>query len=183
MTDWHDLAETVQAFATAGAIAIGGTFTYYKFIKDRVYRPRLSLKIETSRRILNAKPFIHCTLSIENRGTPKVKLVPKGSTVMIQRSALDHSDSAQYAVVTWDKAATIRVFSHHEWIESNETIATQILVAIDPARRSAPHQVRMDITVDHPHPLRRKKIVITAAAIDFWPEEPEAHSLTRRNRA
>jgi hypothetical protein len=69
MIAWKDVADTVQSFVTAAGIVVGGVFTYFKFIKDRVYRPRVALDLQG--RLIEPTSgdcFLVCRATVENKG-------------------------------------------------------------------------------------------------------------------
>src|SRR4051812_26459179 len=71
---WKDVGDTVQAFVTAGGIVVGGVFAYYKFVKDRIYRPRVTLDINAGTVVLGTDVFLKCAVSVHNQGNAKLSV-------------------------------------------------------------------------------------------------------------
>jgi hypothetical protein len=164
MTAWKDVADTVQAFVTAGGIIVGGVFTYYKFGKDRIYRPRVDIGIECSRVQLGDQHLLKCRLTLENKGATKLPLLHKGTALIIRPGQVDVQPMR---VPDWgdlDASAVIDVFTLHDWLESSETIRDEVLVSTDsdPLR---PYRVELRIVVRHPGPRRKPNITISGACV------------------
>ena len=67
LTDLDTLASVLQALVTAGGIIVGGIFAYYKFFKDRVYRPRVAIDLRAGRvRALGGEALL-CRVTVKNR--------------------------------------------------------------------------------------------------------------------
>jgi hypothetical protein len=162
---WKDVGDTVQAFVTAGGIVVGGIFTYYKFFKDRIYRPRLDLIIEAERVSLGDKRVVlACRVTIHNMGATKLSLEHDGTALVVRSGT---AEDERMHVTHWsspDDSAVVDVFAKHEWIESTETIRDAVSVTIDPDPAGV-YRVELDVVVGHPSPWSKRNITITGAAM------------------
>lgn len=132
---WDNLnaaASALQSFATAIALVVGAVWAYFKFIKDRVYRPRLDMTIEPSVFTIGDRENLLCRLTVKNIGTSKVALVQMGSALVLTRGDLA---TEPYRMPMWGKSSVFEVFPEHEWIESGETIRYDLSVALPDQRQ------------------------------------------------
>jgi hypothetical protein len=165
VTTWTDVADTVQAFVTAGGIVVGGVFTYYKFVKDRIYRPRLDLQIDSDRIRLGDRHYLLCQLSVQNKGATKLSLMHDGIALIVRSGAVDQRPlhTARWSDI--ENSAVVDVFAKHDWIESTETIRDSALVSVD-SDESQAYRLELRIVVQHPSPRSRENISIYGAHID-----------------
>jgi len=125
-------ASALESLATAIAIVVGAIWAYFKFIKDRVYRPRLDISIEPRVFIIENRENLLCHLVVKNIGTSKVALVQEGTCLILTRG---DSGGEPYRMPTWAESSVYEVFPDHDWIESGETIHHDLSVALPPQRR------------------------------------------------
>lgn len=72
---WQSAAEALAAAATVAAIAIGATWAYLGFLRERSRWPRGRLSLEVSHRRLDAETSVlHAKLRIENVGRGLMRL-------------------------------------------------------------------------------------------------------------
>jgi hypothetical protein len=165
MSTWKDVADAVQAFVTAGGIVVGGVFTYYKFLKDRIYRPRLDLQIDSDRIRLGDRHFLVCRLSVENKGATKLSLMHDGIALIVRSGTVD---PRPLRMVRWsdiEDSAVVDAYAAHDWIESAETIRDSAMVSVD-SDDSQAYRVELRIVVQHPSPRSKENISIYGAHID-----------------
>jgi hypothetical protein len=160
-----DLASAVESYATAVGIGVGGVFTYYKFVKDRIYRPRLDLSVIAERVESGDRTLLACRLAVHNLGSTKLSIRHKG-LVLIVRAATVPPGPFQAARWSSDAAqvAVVRIFADHDWIESGETIRDEALVSVvaDPAQA---YRVELRFVVVHPSPRSKKNITVYGAVV------------------
>jgi hypothetical protein len=181
MVAWKDVADTLQAFATAGGIVVGGVFTYYKFVKDRIYRPRVDLDLTGEFVEIGSILWLVCSVNIGNKGTTKLQLMHTGTAVIIT-PALDEEDARR--AMHWDKTKRIVVdaFAQHDWIESTEIVRDEIAVQVS-VDRGIPLHLQFRLVVAAPSPLRKENIEIWTSRIIAPRDtsEPTAHHTSRRS--
>src|SRR4051794_24842627 len=83
VSTFSDAAAGIESLVTAAGIIGGGIWAYYRFIKDRVYSPRLDVRIEASRQPIGGASYLDCAVSVHNVGLSKVKLLHTGSGIRI----------------------------------------------------------------------------------------------------
>jgi hypothetical protein len=79
ITDVKDIAQTVQAFATAVAILIGGFWTYNLFIQKREKHPKAKTEHQTFyKQLIEGKALLCLDVTVSNVGGVLLSLIPKG---------------------------------------------------------------------------------------------------------
>jgi hypothetical protein len=126
--DLSDLLSAAESAATIVALVVGGVWAYFKFIKGRVYRPRLQVTIETDTLLLKDQAYLVCSLSLKNIGSSKIMLVQQGSGLRV--SSMKGPVKA-FSEPDWVHETVHDVFQHHEWIESSEAITHEFLFPVD----------------------------------------------------
>ncbi len=165
MSAFSDLAAGIDSLATAAGVVIGGVFAYYKFIKDRIYRPRTDLGIEISRIELAGRPFLRCAVSLTNKGAIKIQLRHKGTCLIVRPGTPTGTALRSVRWATNEESAVANVFERHGWVESNETIRDAVLVAAADHDENVPYRVELRVCVTDPSPRRSTGIAINSATI------------------
>jgi hypothetical protein len=119
------LAKLVEMLAIGG----GAIWAYYKFIKGRVYRPRLKLSLHASNLITSQQNLLLVSLTIENVGLSVVKLQKKSMLVRVLLPEVAKPGS-KARKIEGKPIGTFRVFQDHALIESSETIGDELTLSI-----------------------------------------------------
>jgi hypothetical protein len=133
LDDVQTAVEIATGTVTALAVIVGGVWAYFRFVKERPYRPRL--EVTMSGRWVDG---VHCELflarvAVRNIGTTVVRLLPKGTG--LRMSTIATVPSANEAV-SWKRLATLAIFREHDWIEPGETISDDLAVRLDVGREA-----------------------------------------------
>ena len=121
-----DAVGMVEQVATIIAILVGGFWTYFHFIKGRIYRPRLIAKIDGSIKIENDQIYLLVTSTISNVGKSVVELKSEGTAIRVHgHERIFQPEGIQ--AVDWDRLGTYPVFEKHGWLEGEETIEEERL--------------------------------------------------------
>lgn len=188
MSTVSDIADAVQAFATAGGIVAGGVFTYYKFIKDRIYRPRLDLDVACEIVSIGNHQQLICRMSIHNKGSTKIELLHRGTALILTPCTVD-SQALHTARWSGNDSGKVNVFAVHDWIENNETIRDDALISLGD---ELAYRVEFWLVVSNPAPRDKRNISFSTARVIVRPQptppQPEGaimgrHSDDRRDIA
>lgn len=156
-TDWGAVAKdwtgAVESTLTALAVFAGGVWAYYKFVKGRTFRPRVSIQVLGQwRHDDNVQvgqswlPFrqqppkptlLHVRICVKNIGGSKVTLKESGTGVEV--SFPDNVQPVSPHAVHWENSLAAQqanpntkgmfpVFEGQEWIEPGETISDDLLL-------------------------------------------------------
>ncbi len=74
-----DLVGIIKDSITAIAVIVSGYWTYFKFIKDRTYRPRLDISLGGRWITVDDRKFFQARTSVKNIGTSVVELLRRGT--------------------------------------------------------------------------------------------------------
>ncbi|MDQ1640492.1 MAG: hypothetical protein QOF62_3831 [Pyrinomonadaceae bacterium] len=130
--DWtrtKDFIEALKNLAEVAALVIGGFWAYYKFFKGRTYKESLNLVVTGQLRAIEGRAYLTATAYIKNVGLSNVKINKRGSglRVFIYKP---EADEKEIHTVFDEPLTTFGVFENDEYIEPNESIENQRLVAI-----------------------------------------------------
>jgi len=120
--DWVD---TISKIVSTAAIVVGGTWAYYKFVRGRTFAKRAEL--EVTGHVLDADDLraIRAHVELRNTGAAKIPLRAKGVWVYGL-----NSDSAAARAGWGDHLAAVKVLTHHDWLEAQETISDDVLIPL-----------------------------------------------------
>jgi hypothetical protein len=119
-------ASAIESGATVVALVVGGVWTYLKFFKNRVYRPRLDVSTHAGTVPTSPRQLV-CSVSVKNIGTSKVRLIQEGTGLRLH---VGEPPDESYLLTKWTSQAVLPLFQEHEWFESGETIHHELSVAV-----------------------------------------------------
>jgi hypothetical protein len=137
-TDWISAATSV---VQAVAIVFAGVFAYYKFLRGRTFAYRAEPTASAELVQVGGGDALRVRAILRNTGPSKIPMRLKRLRVF----ALDPSTPAE---VVWERVTTVDVFAEHHWVESQETIADEVLVSLQPmAGAGAPQAYRIELVM------------------------------------
>lgn len=161
-------AEIVRALVTALALIIGGIWAYYKFIKGRIYRPRLEISISPEWRALEEGHVLQVTVAVKNIGSSFVRLLHRGTGLETYPMATPQSPAPRLST-TWDDGPVLPLLADHMWIEPGETISDDLMLR----NVSSSQPLRLDVRLLCRRRRPFRNIEVTARRI-AWPPDSEA---------
>lgn len=120
-----DLVTVAKDGATILAIVIGGIWTYFNFIRGRIYHPRLEPAISGTLFENKGVSFVIVRARLKNIGLTKVDISQVGMAIIIHSYQIARFDEISTADMT--RLAPFSVFEDHEWIEPSELIEDEKL--------------------------------------------------------
>jgi hypothetical protein len=132
---WTD---AIGKIITGLAVIIGGTWAYFKFVRGRTLRPKLSIEMSGQWIKTGRKHWLHVRIKVKNIGTSKVALEQEGTWLEVSVLAESQSSPPDYA--NWKSAEKYEVLDDHAWIEPGETVSDDLMLNL--GIRPAP--VRLD---------------------------------------
>lgn len=82
LTDWQLLSEIARNAVLAGGVLIGSIWTYYKFVKGRLFSPKITLGIKVALNPIGGEEtLVGCEVSLRNIGA--IQLRPSKCTVSV----------------------------------------------------------------------------------------------------
>lgn len=155
--------DVLTSFAAVAAVLGGGLFTYYKFVKDRVYRARVGFGVRAGYLEIANQPFLKIEVSAKNLGQTRLQIL----TAQADRTSIVVSQErsihlAPFRAVSWpdkkdsdlrttpaSEQAMISLFGLHEWFESGETLRDETVLRIDPSPDHV-YRIRVILAVKKP---------------------------------
>lgn len=119
---WLRIAESLAVIATPILIFIGGTFAWYKFIRQGEHDPRLQPAVTGAVTVRNEMAYIVVVATVQNNGQTDVELD-------LELSALDVY-ATQAEAEEWEFLYVVEVFRGQEVAQPNETIEDQLWLEI-----------------------------------------------------
>lgn len=139
MEYWESIAKIFQSLITSLALLIGGIWAYFKFLRGRIYKPRMELNVECQIYLQkNNLVRLHVRVILKNVGLSRVNINRENSAVRIYRvHDLEYVDLIPDGALKleWCRIGTFSIFDEHQWIEPSEIIDDQIMIncqSIDP---------------------------------------------------
>lgn len=136
-----DVAGIVSSVVTTFATVLAGGWAYYRFLKGRVFKSRLTLVLTASQIRVQGTAYVLSVIEIANVGLSSVDL-SNGTLRFRALTGKSGEDSAAVPGSTW--LETSNVLLAHTWIESAETLAEQHLLIL-PATHRVPVQVDLRV--------------------------------------
>ena len=128
-----EFLKIIESLLTSLAIVIGGIWAYYKFIKGRLFKPKLELSIKSQIECYKTYKELLMDYKIVNVGLSKVNLSTCGIRIW---KYISRADTLDIENVQWAKIGSFPAFEKHQWIEPGETINEMNLVALNDDKNS-----------------------------------------------
>lgn len=110
---WAERVDILQKIVTIAAILSAGIWTYFNYLRGRLYKARLEPSLAGRILTCDGKYFMVMTARLKNAGLSKVKILQNGSGVR--------------------RLGTFPVFEKTEWLEPSESVEEHRLVILPSA--------------------------------------------------
>lgn len=140
---WTDILDASEKIATILAILFAGIAAYYKFLRGRVFYPRMEVVMSAALLPVAKQQFLKVTATVKNTGASIIPFYLEDSILEI--SGGDHSYRQIADSTVWKKLATVSFTDKHKWIEPAETI--QVLWLIDLPTNSTYSALKSELTI------------------------------------
>jgi hypothetical protein len=163
-----DVTQPIVHLAQAGAIVVGGTWAYVKFLRGRTFRDRAHVEVKASLFMRDAEPVIFAAVSMRNEGLGRITFRDREQRIVFVDGVTTERWSSR-ANVFWDEERPMMstpLFERHAWVEPGETIKEELLIPVplpEDGDMAVAYQVRAWIRI--PRRGGRKGMTWTANAI------------------
>lgn len=123
----NETIEMVSRVITALATILAGGWAYYRFVKGRVFKPRLTLTASARLLRVQGTEYVLSTIELSNVGLSKIDIHHADLRVC---SLSGKAVAKLVTVPQRDWLRTCRVLLAHTWIESGEALREQNLLAL-----------------------------------------------------
>jgi len=127
---WYKDISKLKDLITAVGLLLGGIFAYYKFIKGRVFKPRLELKVSGKVITQKQKRLLVASAQIKNNGLSVVYLDDQLTGINLYRSSQLKGTTKEQQPAWLDPVNGFPLFTDHKWVEPDETITDEILIEL-----------------------------------------------------
>jgi hypothetical protein len=134
---FNNFASGVGDIVTALAVLVGGLWAYFKFVRGRTYKPRLSVHMAAQwRNLEGVGDALHVRIRVTNIGASKVSLNQHGTGLVVAFPAdVQHvaPDDVAWSpvVLPGGNECWFEIFTEHAWVEPNETVSDDLLLDFD----------------------------------------------------
>jgi hypothetical protein len=127
-----DTAKTASdifaSVVTSAALIVGGVWAYFRFVKERTYRPRIDVYMGGEWVGVAGEGLLLLRVRVKNIGAAVVDLRQEGTGLKL--SCDRGARSKPPAAVAWKTLRVFTILSEHAWIEPGETISDDLLVRL-----------------------------------------------------
>jgi hypothetical protein len=151
---WQDTASAATDVITAGALAVGGAWGYFRFARGRIFATRAEVEVVAT---LLQPPLsgLRVKIAVKNTGASQLKL---SDLRFVEAFAISQSDWPTDTNVDWGKPViTTRVLKHHDWLESSEIVNEEVLVPLATLNARGKPFVAFLVVVHISAPKRRRR--------------------------
>jgi len=100
---------------------------YYKFLRGRVFHPRLEIRMSSTLLLIAGRCFLKVTADLTNTGASQIPFDgPCGLRIFASGPATRKKADA----VLWERIATVKMSDRHHWIEAAELITVNWLIEL-----------------------------------------------------
>lgn len=126
---WKDMIAVLRGAVETAAILAGGVWAYYKFLRMRTFKARLSLGMSGEALHHAEGLYLSVILEAKNIGSTRVRLEPDSAGLRIF-AMKGLSPSNEVARGEWERLATYPLLEGEEWIEPGETLQDTLLITL-----------------------------------------------------
>ncbi|MEM8639981.1 MAG: hypothetical protein AAGG51_14370 [Cyanobacteria bacterium P01_G01_bin.54] len=128
----ESLTKIIQSVITSLGLLIGGIWAYFKFLKGRIYQPRMELSVDCEVYSQQDSPArLQIKAVLRNLGLSRINIDSESSGIRIykalERTAID-SMPADALESEWVRIGTFSVFDGQNWIDSSEKIRSEKII-------------------------------------------------------
>jgi hypothetical protein len=124
--NFGDWVSAVQNAVQIAAIVIGAVWAYYKFFRGRTFHRRAEVRLDASLLAEASSQALLAHATLVNTGTADIPLRVKA----VEVHSFKGGDVDKKGRPRWIDIAIAPIFQDHGWIESQETIADDVLIPL-----------------------------------------------------
>jgi hypothetical protein len=160
LSDVRDIVSMLGTTTTMLAVIVGGLWAYFKFIRGRTYRPRLSVTMLAQWQVVDGRHLLHARVIVKNIGVSVVTLRQLGTGLRV--SVLSPQQPAAPAAASWEVVRVFEILTEHQWIEAGETVSDDQLINMDSPH---PQMTLLETRLVWSWSGHRKEIVVVAREV------------------
>ncbi len=149
------MLDDIETVIKIVAILAAAIWAYCKFLKGRLFKHKLDIKVSGKLSSLEAGDHVLASIHIKNSGFTRVVFETECCLLRIfapqDRPNLDFTDAT-----IWRRVATVPILKDHKWIEPSEVIQEEQLIYCDCQVNVA---VRLEVSLSDSKSLWRASTV------------------------
>jgi len=110
------------------AILAAGVAGYYKFLRGRVFQPRLEIKMSSQLIAVSGRYFFKVMADLTNTGASRIPFDLETSGLRIFSIGAPPTSGSEIAL--WEHVVTLDMTDRHNWIEGGELVTLNWLVEL-----------------------------------------------------
>jgi hypothetical protein len=126
--------ENAVRIATISGIVVGGSWAYFNWIKNRAYKPVVSVTCSAVSLVIEGHIILHYTVTIDNQGLARLRVDHSESDLEVAAAVHIFDEAAGLSSIRWEPAGRVEAFLRPgvAGAEPKETVVTEGVVAIPP---------------------------------------------------
>ena len=141
--NWAAALEVAEKITTIVVLSLGAIGAYYKFLKGRIFKPRLQLDVGGRVICDGDVTCLLVNLQLKNVGASTVQFNKEGTLIEVYYYGAEYYEPTPH-LAFWQPLKKFRIFENLGWIESGEQTQDAVLIALPRKREVA---FRVDMTV------------------------------------
>jgi hypothetical protein len=145
---FNNVTSGISSIVTALAVVFGGAWAYFKFVRGRTFKTRLSVDIVGEWRSIDEGQFLQVRVTVKNIGETDFHLNRDGTGVRVsfpsqeqqQQERIYEGDAVDWeSICDWPDSGEdqpegrptrrcLSILAEHEWIEPGETVSDDLLI-------------------------------------------------------
>jgi hypothetical protein len=126
---WISVAlKDIETAIRIAALFIAGAWAYMKFVKGRVYYPRLELDVSGDAHVRDDHATLAVSIKVKNVGLSRVDIRQSGTGLRI--SAAEERSPKIMIAAEWRHLGTFPILESHAWIEPGEPVGEDRLIIL-----------------------------------------------------
>jgi hypothetical protein len=126
---WNVWLDYTDKIVKIGAVVVGGSWAYMKFVKGRIYRDRLEPAVTGRVVSANKRNYVIATVTVKNVGASKVDITQRGTALRAFAFPVPGYTTPE-ADLQWTRLNTLSLFEQNSWIEGTESVSDTIMFPI-----------------------------------------------------
>jgi hypothetical protein len=141
-----DIVDIASKGVTTLATILAGGWAYYRFLKGRIFHPRLTLIVSAKRLNEGGTDYVLSRVELKNSGLSRISFEP-ASLRIGALTGVARTNAAALPRFAW--LGTFGVLQAHAWIDSGETLTDEHLLILPAGQTSSPTMVIVRVVADN----------------------------------
>ena len=119
---WKDLLDTTQSAVTIVGILFGGAWSYMRFVRGRILKPHVTLRISGSLHSMRERHYLVATVSVANKGNIVVDVDHQETSIAV------FAEAYRRGGFYWNDIDALHVLGDTDLVEPDEDVEAEYLI-------------------------------------------------------